>query len=180
MENHGANDIDCVVTSADAGAAGGCQGSGVSELNFLAVSCAIPAGHNLPVSDSILWSLRSSDGAEALYVSLKTNGNVACGLHAPFGSLRNNELQLDDGRRLAAEALRRYKAASWHGQYFRLAVLPAIWSELARPAAIATIRGGDQASPESPQRITRVVSGAGKNSHLFYTLLWKIKASNFE
>ena len=156
MENHGANDIDCVVTSADAGAAGGCQGSGVSELKVLAVSCAIPAGHNLPVSDSVPRTLRSSECAEALYVSLKTNGNGACGVHAPFDSLRNNELQLDGGRRLAADTLRRYKAAFWHGQYYCLGLLPAIWSELARPAAIATIRGGDQASPESQQRITRV------------------------
>ena len=156
MKSDGSNDMDCVVTSTDAGAPGGCQDSGVSELRLKAVSCAIPAGHSLPVCDSSQRSLRSSDGAEALYVSLKTNGNGACGLHAPFGSPRTNEPKLEDGRRLAADALRRYKAASWHGPYFRLGVLPAIWSELARPAAIATIRAGDRSNDKSQQRITRV------------------------
>ena len=117
MESDGASDMDCVFTSTDASAPGGCQDSGVSELRVKAVSCAIPAGHSLPVHDSLPRSLRSSDGAEALYVNLKTNGNGACGLHALLGSLQNDELKLDDGRRLAADALRRYKAASWHGPY---------------------------------------------------------------
>ena len=77
MEIDGASDMDCVCTSTDAGAPAGCQDSGVSELRVKAVSCAIPAGHSLPVNDSFQRSLRSSDGAEALYVSLKTNGNGA-------------------------------------------------------------------------------------------------------
>ena len=99
MESDGVSDMDCVVTSTNAGAPGGCQDSVVSELRVKAVSCAIPAGRSLPVNDYVPRSLRSSDGAAALYVSHKTNGNGACGLHAPFGSLKimNSNLMMDEG-----------------------------------------------------------------------------------
>ena len=83
------------------------------------------------------------------YVSLHTNGNGACGLHAPYGSFESGELKMHDARQHAANALRGYFDTGPHQRYLRVGVLPAIWSELARPAALAAIRGGVHPSEES-------------------------------
>ena len=67
-----------------------------------------------PTEQLIIDELQAHD---ARYVSMHTNGNGACGIHAPFGVLVGGELMCEDGRQLAANALRTYKRGSPVGFY---------------------------------------------------------------
>ena len=126
-------------------------------MQIFALAEAIFSGVAFPVHDAYPRKLVNDDAGmtpteqarmqaleanDAHYVSLHTNGNGACGLHAPYGVLEGSELKMDSARQHAANALRAYFNTGPHRRYLRVGVLPAIWSELARPAALAAIRGG--------------------------------------
>jgi hypothetical protein len=68
------------------------------------------------------------------FISLLTNGNGACGLHAAFGNLGSGvEFFCDGGRLKASDALRRFHESRAHGYFLRGKVLTAIWCELTKP-----------------------------------------------
>ena len=66
-----------------------------------------------------------------------------------FGVLVTGQLYCDDARQLAANALRRYRPSMSQSSFLCTSVLPAIWAELARPAALREVHGGGQLSDES-------------------------------
>ena len=81
---------------------------------------------------------RQPDG----YVSLVTDGGGACSLDAAFGLPTHGQMQCADGRTAATQTLR----TSWHsnlGTILQAKVIPGIWSDLARPAALRALEGAE-------------------------------------
>lgn len=88
------------------------------------VAVAVPGGTLFPLTDhelrpidfqtceitpteQIMVTELQADAAS--YVSIDTNENGSCSLHAPFGSLVDGTLYCAEGRQLAANVLRSYK-----------------------------------------------------------------------
>ena len=78
------------------------------------------------------------------YVSLQTNGNGGCALHAPFGDLDTNAEFFRSGARLqASRALRALRDGPREGRYLRQKVLTSLWCELAKPVVLYQRGQGD-------------------------------------
>ena len=90
-------------------------------LSVREVTVAVPVGALFPLKEKIALPIDFQDcvatpteqliidelqAHDARYVSMHTNGNGACGIHAPFGVLVGGELMCEGGRQLAANALR--------------------------------------------------------------------------
>lgn len=81
-------------------------------------------------------------GSACRFVSLVTNGNGACTLHSVYAQgLLNGELFCEDARLAAATAFRAFRLSGSSGFFFKQDVLPAIWGELGRPAAMHKVLG---------------------------------------
>ena len=99
------------------------------------------------------------------YVSVRTNSDGACSLHAAFGVLVNGELFCGGARVLAARALESAFTSGQIGERLRRNVLSAIWAELARPAAVHCLYGGDDPIREA-SRFWQLASPALKTGAL--------------
>ena len=102
-------------------------------LSVREVTVAVPVSALFPVKDrSIAWPIDFQDcvatpteqliidelqAHDTRYVSMHTNGNGACGIHAPFGVLVGGELMCEGGRQFAANALRTYNNARKPGRF---------------------------------------------------------------
>ena len=70
------------------------------------------------------------------FVSLRTNGDGACGLHAAFGNLANGvEFFCEGARARAADALRLFRSSGRPGCFVREILTP-LWCELAKPVVM--------------------------------------------
>ena len=91
------------------------------------------------------------------FVSLLTNGNGACSLHAAFGDLGNGrEFFCDAARPKAAAALRYFYESGVDGLFLRQKVLTGMWCELTKPVLMHQLGKGNAPAPHAREFWSRL------------------------